>query len=162
MVNNEIFFKDIKYKNYGDIKDFKPNIYDQNRFSGLNNFKENFNLLITNISSTKFSIIHVLKQIFKNLSNALTLNILNPSVLLIYNFFEGSSNNIVSTKEFISENINFLKEIIFNITQKTIFNIIYSKLKDEIMTLITNNVIGDQKEKLNYYILQYRSLLNLT
>jgi len=71
LIDNKVIYNDLRFKEYGEITDEKPNILNDVIFSNSNSFKDNFNLLLTNLNSTANSTIHVLKQLFSNLSNAI-------------------------------------------------------------------------------------------
>jgi hypothetical protein len=123
-----------------------------------------FNNLYASVDSTKYnSATHVVKQLFKSLESAIYMNMFDVQLMLLYKMFDVSNGGgfTVDREALIKENLSFFKSMISDVVQRTISKYLLEIIRRELSDLILTNKVNNIKEKNEFYLLQYKSLLKL-
>jgi hypothetical protein len=159
---NGIFNSVQQLKKYADtsVVDDYNEIYDN--LNDYENSSNIFTVLAESLNSSSLTDdIHVIKQVFEKLTLSLSMNIMTPSFMLLYRFFEKNAPIGETSDEVFRNSRTFIKKIIFNVIEKTIITFLLYIIISEISGLVVTSKIKNIQEKINLYLLQYRSLLKI-
>ena len=101
---------------------------------------------------------------FKGLIYSVFINIFSPKFIILISLYAKlvRSNTVFTThKDFINENIEFIKKMTYNIIMPFFINFLQSILKKYIDELLAKDKVKRIKEKFDLYQLQIRSLTNI-